>query len=120
MYYTLSFLTSLKNHDFNNTMMKPTQHAEFTKLYFTGNYTQKEIAHHIGVAESTVGAWARATQPLAYCRIRERLTMELERLTIDGGYKANKTQISDLIGELERIERLITKAQSITRNPKIK
>lgn len=90
-----------------------TKRAEFTRLYLTGKYTQKDLADKVGVSRQTAVKWVREIQPLAYFTIRKQLTNELERIAKRKNYEADRDTISQLITDIERIERLIIKAKYI-------
>jgi len=85
---------------------------EFTSLFLTGKYTQKDIAKKLGIAENTAGRWVKKIQALKYFAIRKNLTNELEALS-KKGYKENANLISSLITDIERIDNLIRKAKFI-------
>ncbi|MCL1942952.1 MAG: hypothetical protein FWF54_05320 [Candidatus Azobacteroides sp.] len=93
--------------------MKQNFKKEFTSLFLTGKYTQKDIAIKLGIAEATAGRWAKEIQPLKYFTIRKNLTNELEILSKKKSYKENADLISCLITDIERIDNLIRKAKFI-------
>ena len=87
---------------------------EFVKLYLSGNYTQREIATMLDLTEQTISKWVKTEiRPLPYFDIRKELTAELKRITKLKSYETNSSLISQLIGDIERIERLIIKTKYI-------
>lgn len=91
-----------------------TKKAKFQELYMLGKYKQKELAKMVGISENTATIWVRGMQPKAYLEIRKKLTKELETLTKLSNYSDNADRISQLITDIERIEKLIDNAKNVT------
>lgn len=83
---------------------------EFARLYRTGKYTQKDIAKMIRIREATASYWVRELAPVLLCATKRNLTEELDRVTALQKYAENRDTIHDLISDIERVERLITRA----------
>lgn len=83
---------------------------EFARLYRTGKYTQKDIAKLIGISKQTASHWVRELAPILLCTTKRNLTEELDRVTALQKYTENRDTIRDLISDIERVERLITRA----------
>ncbi len=43
---------------------------EFVKLYFSGKYTQKEIADIINISEQSIVKWVKEIPAVQYAKIR--------------------------------------------------
>ncbi len=86
------------------------KHKEFARLYRTGKYKQKDIAKMIGISEQTASNWVRELAPVLLCATKHNLTKELNRVTALQKYAENRDTIHDLISDIERVERLITRA----------
>lgn len=83
---------------------------EFARLYRMGKYTQRDIAKMVGIREATASQWVRELAPILLCATKRNLTEELDRVTALQKYAANRDTIRDLISDIERVERLITRA----------
>lgn len=82
---------------------------EFKKLYLTGKCTQKAISQQVGITEKTAGKWVKEVRPTAYLEIRNQLTNDLQTLVQQHQYEENNTLITQLISNIERIDKLILK-----------
>jgi transposase len=91
---------------------------EFTKLYLTGNYTQRQIAAQIGISEKTACVWVREIPELDLYKSKRALLKELKRLTDEKECSRNNELINSVITHIERLQRLINKS-SINGNAKI-
>ena len=83
---------------------------EFARLYRTGDYLQKDIARILKISQATASQWVRELSPVLLCSTKRNLTEELDRLTAAQKYAENRDAIRDLISDIERVERLITRA----------
>lgn len=93
--------------------MNTDQQKEFTRLYLTGKYTQKQCAKQVGVSAVTACDWVRDIPELKYTRIRKRLANQLDKLSRADSYEQNADAITRLISDLERLDGLIRKAKYI-------
>lgn len=84
---------------------------EFVRLYLVGKHTQQQIAAQLNVSEVTVSRWVSKVEPVSFSRARQQLAKELERLTKQQNYGANSALISQLIGDIERVNQLIAKSK---------
>ena len=88
---------------------KKNKKNEFTKLFLSSKYTQKEIAEKLGISEQTICEWARSIPALKYDKIRSNLATEVEVLSRSP--KGNEDLIFKYIDYLERIDTMIRKAK---------
>ncbi|MDH8700857.1 DNA-binding transcriptional regulator LsrR (DeoR family) [Dysgonomonadaceae bacterium PH5-43] len=82
---------------------------EFEKLYFTGKYTQKEIAEKIGISKVSIFKWIKDLPATKYIKIRTNLVQELERLSADP--QGNEDLIFRYIENLNLLDTMIRKAK---------
>ena len=86
-----------------------TKRKEFEKLYFTGKYSQKEIAENIGISRQSIVKWVRDLPETKYSKIRLNLAKELERLSTNP--KGNEDLIFRYIENLNLLDTMIRKAK---------
>ena len=82
---------------------------EFQKLYLTGKYTQQEIAEKIGVSRVSVNKWINEIPVIKYIKIRNNLSKELERLSLNPN--GNEDLIFKYIQNLNLLDTMIRKAK---------
>jgi len=80
-----------------------TKRKEFEKLYFTGKYSQKEIAEKIGISRQSIVKWVRGLPETI------NLAKELERLSTNP--KGNEDLIFRYIENLNLLDTMIRKAK---------
>jgi CTP-dependent riboflavin kinase len=81
---------------------------EFTRLFLSGKYSQKELSQRVGISEQTAVRWVQDSPAMKYQRIEKQMRNELLRLTKQG-YEANSDLITKLITDIERVNKLIYK-----------
>lgn len=84
---------------------------EFARLYLTGKFTQRKLAEQLGVSAVTANEWAKNMQSLKYFAIRKDLTKALETIPKQPYTKETADLISQLITDIERLDKLIIKAK---------
>ena len=83
---------------------------EFIKMYLTGKFSQKKIAGIIGISETTASSWVKTLPSIKYYEVKKELLKQLNTLSKEPNYKENAAMITQLIADIESIEKLITKA----------
>ena len=82
---------------------------EFEKLYFTGKYTQKEIAEKIGISKPSITKWVKDLPSTKYIKTRANLARELARLSANP--KGNEDLIFRYIENLNLLDTMIRKTK---------
>jgi DNA-binding transcriptional regulator LsrR (DeoR family) len=82
-----------------------TKEREFARLILSGKYQQKEICQMIGISRRSASRWIKQMNFGKLLKVQNNLTNELLRLSKD--CSQNKETISNLISDIERIQKLI-------------
>jgi len=81
--------------------------SEFSKLYVTGNYSNKELAKRFSISAQTICKWIKKSRLIKYYNLKESIENELDILTLENNYSENSDNISRLLVDIERINNLL-------------
>ncbi|MES2388779.1 MAG: hypothetical protein V4543_12330 [Bacteroidota bacterium] len=82
---------------------KSIQKEQFSKLYQTGKYTQKELAEQLNITANTISAWVKALPSTAYAKLAATTQAKLQKAL--EAEKVNHTEVHNLANALTGIER---------------
>lgn len=78
---------------------------QFSLLYFTGKYSQKELAQKINISTVTANKWAKTLQP--HCYMKAKIVLGKQLSTLLDNPIGNENLIFSYIEHLNLVENML-------------